>query len=190
MASIFEVIAICVFVFLVLAYLPPGISILLLSGVVFCQIAVDLVYTKKNCCDVDCSNLSSSDKNGYDDLEDLRNGAAQSPLMGKTQKVFGFLNMLLENRMVKLLALFFQLVSIITFIVLWALYYTGPYHSSKMFLYKLQPLIALPLSLIVLSVIWTNKFQEYIAKIHTHRYSDDRTARYKSSKSYNTTSSV
>ena len=176
-------IAICVFVFLVLAGFPPGISIFLLSGVVFCQIAVDFFYTKKNCCGIDCSKLNSSDRNGY---ENLQKGAAQSPSMGKTQKIFGFLNMVFENRIIKLLALFLQLASIITFIVLWACFYTGPYHELPMFSNKLRPLIALPLCLIVLSVIWTNKFQDYIAKIYTHQIHDDRTARYKSSKSDNT----
>ncbi len=186
--SVLEVGAISVFVFLVMAELPPDISLLLLCGVFMSQIAVDIVYTKKMCCVLGCT-LPSNEMRAYRNIDDStldsssEHAAEQTERtisgvhLGKMRKFLGVLKLLLENKTVKVFALFLQLSSIIVFIALWCLVF-----MSSTNLYKTRPMIALPICLLVLSALWTNKYQVWITKRNRHPSSDTITARYKSSK--------
>ena len=48
----------------------------------------------------------------------------------------------------------------------------------------LRPLIGLPFVLLALSLVWSNRFQEAIARSNTRKNGEEVSARYKSSKSY------
>ena len=179
------------FVFLVMAELPPGISLLLLSGVFFCQIAIDIVYTKKICCGL---NRKPSEYNNLEDsLQDSQQKetldseqeaiTVSSVQLGKLRKFLSVLKLLLENKTVKILALSLQFSSVIIFIALWCVNFMSYANTGLTDLYRTRPMIALPICLLVLSGIWTNKFQDWITKVNKNGMYDNRTARYKSSKS-------
>ncbi len=210
MASILEVGAISVFVFLVMAELPPDISLLLLCGVIFCQIAVDWWHMQGIC---DCAkDISQSLRETYQSLRGYENinnlerrpgleagleeadsleashdalsissvydhGRAQIGVR-KPQKVmivYNCFKALLENRIVKFIALLVQFASVVVFIGLWCHVFIA---SNGSLCYGLRTIIAAPLCLIVLSIVWTNKFQEWIASVNQAKA---KTARYKSS---------
>ena len=65
---------------------------------------------------------------------------------------------IIENKIVKVLAFLLQLIGIVGFIAVWTI-------KSKEPNYKLhRPVIGYPLVIVVLSILWTNVFQEFIAE--------------------------
>lgn len=193
--SILEVGAISVFVFLVLAELPPDISIFLLSGVFICQFAFDAFYTKKVCCGLDCKIKRNTN---YSDLDDSSQGPEQngglSPedantaattsvkQLGGLHKCLDILKSLLENKTVKILALCLQVSSMVVFIAMWCTVFMSYENTHLTLTYKIRPMIAMPICLLVLSFLWTHKYQEWITKVNKRFTGDNQTARYKSSK--------
>ena len=89
----------------------------------------------------------------------------------------------------KILALTLQVGSLIVFIFLWSFRFMSFEVTGLRFLYRLRPMIALPLCLVFFSLIWTNKFQEWKHKRTPERERERKspnlaghTARYKSCK--------
>ncbi len=195
MASVLEVGAISVFVFLVMAELSPDSSLLLLCGVFFCQIAVDCWQVNTcSCSKVDCVNKTRRCRRGYEVLIDQEQGGLESSStlsnvssdqmttsvavrkVRKATVVHSCFKTLFENKFVKCVALLLQFVSLGVFIGRWCYVFIGNNHSL---LHGLRMVIAAPLCLLVLSFVWTNKFQEWIASVNKI---EDKTARFKSSK--------
>lgn len=195
MASILEVGAISVFVFLVMAELPPDISLLLLCGVFICQIAVDLWYVdscivknihqcvrKRDGCNIvrnrpgglEASEGSETSSNPGSEKATVK--VMTEPKTRKVTIVYNCFEMLLENKIVKSIALILQLASLVFFICRWCYVFMM---SDGSLLYGTRILTAAPLCLIVLSLVWTNKFHEWIASVGR---AEGKTARFKSSK--------
>ena len=161
---------------------------LLLNGVFICQIALDLWRTNHwCCCDQTCfqcvrRNQTRVNFTDYSDL-DNSNGVAQGGSLKKVRLIIDFFETLLENRATKVIALALQFAGVSFFIVCW-LIVMSEQNVGIRYIYKLRPMIGLPLSLLALSFIWSNKVQEWIAKPDNTLFNDGRekrTARYKSS---------
>ena len=134
--------AISVFVFLVLSYLPPDISILLLNGVFLAQIGIDVLRTP-------CRQVTTR------------------PLRPKQLSGIVF-----ENRTIKLIALGVHFAGIVTLAV-----YVGYIMRAEEKL--LRSVIAFPIVLIAMSIVWCDPVQRLMAKTKK----EFRSARYKLSKS-------
>lgn len=169
-----------VFVFLVLAELPPDTSLFLLSGVFICQIAVDIWYVDMcTCCNSQCARRTC--RQGYQQVgaeEGLANNLDQDAQVlerriRKPTLIKNFFKMLLENKFIKMTAFFIQAGSLIVFI---ALCYNE---------FEVKIIVLLPICLLVLSATWTNKFQDWIAEANTSSPENVKTARFKSSKLLN-----
>lgn len=177
--SIIEVMAITTFVFLVAAELPASLTLLLLNGVFAFQIFIDFCYSKPCCC---CSqSCSQCMRRNYTPMAG-NNEQAERPRpyrvekLKKVRQIINFFETLLENKTVKVFAFFLQIGGIMILIPTWVVLMGHPNT------YKLRPMVGLPLSLLVLSFIWSNKVQEWIAKADNTVFTDQkRTARYKSS---------
>ena len=182
-----EVTAMCVLVYLVFAELPSDISILLLNGVFSAQLVIDIKDTHNwVCCNRGCfgeigSCLTRSRRNahrrGYERVEEGRDRDSQSN-SNFVQCLLSVFGTILENRITKVMALLLQVGGVIALIA----FLIVKTHANKD--HPIQPMIGIPLVLLVMSVIWSNRFQEMIAKpTTTHTIEDEkRTARYKSSK--------
>ena len=151
-----EVLAISVFVFLVLSYLPPDVSILLLNGVFVVQIIIDIFYTP------------------------CRPHQCDSELRKKLNKILRIVRVIFENKFTKLLALGLQVAGIISLAI-----YLGItlYDEQDSDMKALRPVIAFPLVLIVMSFIWSDRIQKLLAKAKDKENTPiSHSARYKSSK--------
>ena len=173
--SIVEVFAITIFVYLVLPEISPGVGIMLLCGVFFFQIVVDIFKTPNWFCGQNRCSCFNTERNGYDHITGHHNFNLKTI---KWAKVFEYfvrcVQVLLENKVTKVLALLLQILGIIGFISLWVSKMKG--HGYDM----IRPMVGFPLVILVLSFIWTNWFQEKIAEPHTQM--NNVTARFKSSK--------
>ena len=158
--------AISVFVFLVLSYLPPDISILLLNGVFLAQIGVDVLRTP--------CRPSSEIRNGYDELE-LTTDSTSLLRSENVKRLSGIIRMIFENKTIKLIALGVHFAGIVTLAV-----YVGYIMRAEEKL--LRSVIAFPIVLIAMSIVWCDPVQHLMAK--TKKKVDEfHSARYKSSKS-------
>ena len=153
--SAVEVLAISIFVFLVLSYLPPDLSILLLNGVFVAQIIINSFHTP--CRPNHASELHRRIKSK------------------KLNKILGIIRMIFENKITKLLALGLQLTGIVGLTIYLGInLYDGDVNT-------LRPVIAFPVVLTVMSFIWSNWIQKLLAKPKM-KAGTFHSARYKSSK--------
>ena len=165
MVSIFEVIAVSLFVFLVMADLPPDISILLLSGIFSIQFLVDGCRRclPKCCC---CSSIKNLMCSGYSDIP-----KSKKRLTTGMKTAYNCSERFFECKLIKILAFFFQVGGLIAFYIFWFhLIFTSsevaedldPDEKYKDFIKRVRPMIALPFCLFFLSLIWINKVQEWM----------------------------
>ena len=154
-------------VYLVLPEISPGAGILLLCGVFFFQIMVDIYHTQNWIwCQNDGCCCARSERRGFSRLR----------RRSKVEYVVCFVQLILENRMMKIIALLFQTVGIFGFIGIWV---SNMKHRGYN---MIQPMIGYLLGILLLSVIWSTWFQEKIAAPHRQRESQSNTARFKSCK--------
>lgn len=187
-ASILEVLAISSFVFLVLPELPTDLDIFLLCGVFAAQLIIDVIRTHNwNCRSKMCMKeirgcYPRLNRNhfGYERVEDGEDGEHSQKSITRT--ALSILGSIFENKITKVLALLFQLGGIFALIVFW-IFKTRSISDYSAHLTR--SMIGIPLVLMFMSVVWSNWFQEKIAKQEReYRITDQRiTARYKSSKS-------
>lgn len=155
-ASLFEVLAISVLVYIVLPSLLPDVSILLLNGVFTVQILIDISQTKTSCCT----------PTGYRPLEqdDRDREGQQVEVPGERPKlVKRGCEALLENRTTKILAFLLQFLGIC------ALGAFSEFDYSKSRFTQDLPVIlatsiSIPIVLFILSLIWSNRMQEFISR--------------------------
>lgn len=140
-----------VFVFSVLCYLTPLVALLSMQPVFVAQFLLDLYYTPSSC----------GRRRGYKNL-----GSAEHKLANVTsgrtgielrayQRMRLFLGDILDNKLVKVTAFLLQVIGtggIILTVVL----------NHKPDVDHRIPVIALPLSVATLAVLWSNKFQEFL----------------------------
>ena len=171
-----------VFVFCVLCYLTPDLALLSMQPVFAAQFLLDIWYTPSTCrvrnrqgsySDLDTPQIQPHVEHSEDD-EEPRTETTLEKIISRLRYFFG---LILKNKITKTAAFLLQVVGtggIIVIIVL-----KKEPHKDY-----LVPVIALPLSLITLSVLWTNKFQEFLSA-PTQKPTPERdnvvTARYKAS---------
>ena len=183
--AVLEVFTISTFVFLVLSYLPPNVSILILSGVFPVQIFIDIYYNRVPW------KPSPATRQHYQNLDMMATPIGPSKLALRLAVLKEYFRMLLENKVVKYIALVLQVGGILGLAI--DLRVRSKAHmngtalsmeSNRIALSNaniLHPIIAFPIALLIMSFIWSDKVQKLIA--HTKRkVGKSRTARYKSSK--------
>ena len=170
-----EVIAMSTLLFLVLTELSPGEAILILNGVFLVQTAID-VHTsfrnrKKHFLD-DYSTQRCGDRHEYNQMDNCPEEILMitNPGAGGRQVDDMMHECFLNHYVVKAVALLLQVGGLVSLISFWAV----PPASDMV---HKKALIGLPFILLSLSLIWSNWFQEAIAKSNYL----DKTARYKSS---------
>lgn len=153
--SILEVFATTVFVYLVLPEIPSGIGILLLCGVFSFQTLVDIRNQNRHQMK---PTKQKRTKGGYLRIQDSDTGDQDQSDLVDSYKC-SVMYFILEDRIVKILALLIQFIGIVGFSMSWGL-------KSKEYTYDfiVQPVIGYPLVAFVLSVLWSNFFQTVIAK--------------------------
>ena len=201
--SVLEVFGMCLLVFIVLAAFPVGVSILLLSGVFFFQIAIDMLrlYCSKHW--KNCKDKFKPLRKGYGKIHDNsgRGNEDCCPLLLDTEevidedecKVLKILGSVLDNPYVKFIALVMQGIGLTGVLIFWIYTMLGNTFMKldrMMKYFYLCPLVALPMVILSMSLIWSNIYQEGIAstkhrarKDGVENESQERTARYKSSES-------
>ena len=174
----------CVLVFLVLTELSPGVAILVLNGVFFVQILIDVRSSirRKPCPSDNCPRRWTYDTIGEEDdreYEDIPNPLERRRHMYYMKCLRG-LQGITEHYVVKVIAGLLQLIGVAGLIGYWVYKVRSGHGAAKSSVYT-RALISLPLVLLALSVIWSNKFQEAIARSHVRKNDKKVSARYKSS---------
>ena len=148
-----------VFVFSVLCYLTPELALLSTQSVFLSQLAMDTYYTP-------CSNRLIKNNNRHYDSVDY--GQRHPLLKGRDEeeskiefianrfcsKVRQILGEILDNKLTKVTALILQVIGaggLLGILIL---------SCKSQQSYLLVPVIALPLSIITLAFLWSNKFQD------------------------------
>ena len=151
------------FVYLVLPEVSSGIGIMLLCGVFISQILVDFyktpvilfgTYCQK--CTCNCQQLQRQE---YHRLQSDPQPNTDTPCtLHERHSMYSKAGVIIESKTVKVIAFLLQLIGIVVFIAVWTI-------KSKEPNYKLyRPVIGYPLVIVVLSILWTNVFQEFIAE--------------------------
>ena len=157
MGTLFEVLAICTLVFIVLLQFSGGVTILLFSGVFVAQILIN-VFDNKHCYVYRHRHHSEDGVSA----EEESNGGLCS-LRAK----------ICCSIISKLVAFILQMIGILGLVAF--LVYRSVSRGEAV---NYGPVIGLPLSFFVLSIVWSNRFQETITASGKCGVS----ARYKSSK--------
>lgn len=154
--STLEVLAICTLLFLVLSEFSPGVAILLFSGVFISQTIIN-VFDNDACCNSYRSNYKRAS------TEDPRSHG----------RGYGFISASFCSISTKLIAFVLQAVGILGIVC---------YFAYKAFVLgapiEYRIVVGMPVAIIVLSILWSNRCQEYIARSSICGVS----ARYKSGK--------
>lgn len=134
-----------VFVFSVLCYLPPDLAPLGMQAVFIFQFLLDSYYLwiqKPNGNTSDCYNANKSE---YETIGEE----------GQHHKRYW--STVIENKLVKLVSVLLQFIGIVGFL---AFLVIKARVTSEVYLF---PVIGMPLSIAILSIVWNNKIQEYLA---------------------------
>ena len=182
-----------VFVFSVLCHLPPELAILSMQPVFAAQFVLDIYYTpcnsrcsrqRQNGQQTDYESIDLGERERAEDEEELRTESSVEKFLTKTRRIF---SVILDNKGAKLFAVLLQLCGMVSLLVL--LIVVGSKTNSKNF--YLVPVVALPLSVLTLAVIWSNKFQELLLvpqresqELRERGCGVTSNARYKASKYY------
>ena len=153
------------FVYLVLPEVSSGIGIMLLCGVFISQILIDIYKTPvpnfgSSCqmCTCDCLR---SQRQEYDRLQSYPHQNTDTSYFdqeGQSEYLYSKAGVIIENKIVKVIAFLFQLTGIAGFIVLWI---TKSNENNYNFY---RPVFGYLFVIVVLSILWTNIFQEFIAE--------------------------
>ena len=169
--SILEVLAMTVLVYLVLPQLSPGVGMLLLCGVFFFQIVIDKFKTPHwYWCQNNRCSCAAHERNGYDLL---RTSQQKQSIM---ERFVRFMQIILENKMMKIIALLLQIFGVIGFTAAWVVgINTDEFDVTR-------PLVGGPLAILVLSFVWSTWFQKKVNEPDRRDLQRNVTARYKSGK--------
>ena len=147
-----------IFVYLILPEVSSGAGILLLSGIFIAQIAMDIYNTPMPCFGSHrrkCNCLQRQRMKYYRIHSNLQTSVAPSVTANQSHSICSKAGIIVENKIVKALALLFQLTGIFGFSALWNKLSGDAQYKS------FWPIIGYPIFIFVMSIIWTNLFQEY-----------------------------
>ena len=162
LSSMLEVVAMSVFVFSVLCYLTPLLALLSMQPVFAAQFVLDIYYTPSRCRprrnhrNGHYKNLDHAERSLLDMSDEYRTG----PELGVhkfNQRIRDCFGAILDNKIVKIVAFFLQVVG------------TGAIIATVLLAHKPDldhhiPVIALPLSLVTLGALWSHRFQEFLLR--------------------------
>ena len=172
------------FVFSVLSYLTPDFALLSMQGLFFVQFLLDMYYIPSIC---SCNSQARSTTHnrpsaaGYEEIGEMAQIAVQSVRVNESSfekrrtNIRRFFHCILENKQIRFLAFLLQILGIgglVTFLVVEAKV------KREIFLF---PVIALPLSITTLSILWSSKVQEYLVTPESRICDPPFNARYKAS---------
>ena len=158
-----------VLMYLVLPQLSPGVGMLLLCGVFFFQIIIDAFKTPHwYWCQNNRCSCAADERNGYDRLR------ASRQTVSLRERFVRFVHIILETKVMKLIALLLQIFGIAGFIAAWIIGMNG---SD---LDKVRPIVGAPLAILTLSLVWSSWFQKKVNDPYKRDVQRDVTARYKS----------
>ena len=160
-----------ILMYLVLPQLSPGVGMLLLCGVFFFQIIIDTFKTPHwYWCQNNRCSCAAGERSGYNLLRTARQKVSLR------ERFVRFVQIILENKVMKLIALLLQIFGIAGFIAAWVI----GMNSSN--LDMIRPLVGAPLAILVLSLVWSSWFQKKVNDPYKRGLQRDVTARYKSGK--------
>jgi hypothetical protein len=163
-----------VLVYLVLPQLSPGVGMLLLCGVFFFQIIIDTFKTPHwYWCQNNRCSCAVGERNGYDLLR------ASRQKLSLMERFVRFVQIIFENKVMKLIALLLQIFGVIGFIAAWVI---GMNTNDLDYNFEIRPLVGAPLAILVLSLVWSSWFQKKVNDPHKRGLQRNVTARYKSGK--------
>lgn len=175
------------FVFSVLCYLTPRFAILTMQPVFFFQFLLDIYYAKIPWpCKSNGQHSSYSVQNSVGKCWPCKSNEqhSESEVQNSIGKCFQrwclkireFFCVILENKSMRFLAFLLQISGIVGFIV----FIVVEANVRKEILF---PAVVLPLSIATLSIVWSNKVQEYLLRSQG-TWSCPFSARYKASEFY------
>ena len=179
------------FVFSVLCFLTPDLALLSMQAVFFIQFLLDVYYTPSIC---KCKGQPRKSRNDYSSLDPEMNSCtclgnnesnerfSGTILQQRLLKVKNFFRLLLENKQARFLAFFLQFTGIGALIAFVVIRHAQDHDVNAKQEVYLLPVIVLPLSVTALSVVWSNKVQEYLATPESATCNPPFNARYKASK--------
>ena len=177
------------FVFSVLSFLTPDLALLSMQTVFCIQFLLDVYYTPSIC---KCKGQPCKSRNDYSSLDPemnscLGNNESNERFTGtilqrRLLKVKNFFHLLLENKQARFLAFFLQFTGIGALIAFVVTRYAQDHDVNAKQEVYLLPVIVLPLSVTALSIVWSNKVQEYLATPESDTCNPPFNARYKASK--------
>lgn len=153
------------FVFSVLCYLPPDLAPLGMQAVFIFQFVLDYIY------------LCSKNDNPHQNQSGCcySNNSEYETIGEEGQSTVKYCSIFVENKTGKLVSIVLQLIGIVGLLVF--LVVEGSMTRDS----YLFPIIAMPLSIITLSFVWSNKVQEYLANPQGKSHN---LVRYKTSELY------
>ena len=167
-----------------LVELDPGVAILALNGVFIFQIILDVQGSFKKSCGTD--KCQPARRREYGDIADC--GSQEQPLIndGDQEDVQSRIKTCLrwcekknEHWFLKCLALLLQGAGLIGLIGFWG---SQVGHHNFPLDVHLRPMIGLPLVIIAMSIIWSDRVQRFFARAHGKTVDENKkSARYKSS---------
>lgn len=134
-----------VFVFSVLCYLPPDLAPLGMQAVFIFQFLLDFYYLWIRKLNGNTSGCYNANKSEYETIGEE----------GQHHK--RYCSTVVENKLVKPVSVFLQFIGIIGFM---AFLVVKASVTSEVYLF---PVIGMPLSIAILSIVWSNNVQEYLA---------------------------
>lgn len=135
------------FVFSVLCYLTPHVAILTMQSVFFFQFLLDIYYAR----------IPWLRKSNVQNIHEFQNSISTDLTRFERWqlKIRELFRVILENKLMRFLASLLQILGIVGFIV----FIVVEANVRKDILF---PAIFLPLSIATLSIVWSNKVQEYL----------------------------
>ena len=157
------------FLYFVLPRTSPGIGIFMLCGVFFCQICIDAYNTPYAywCRNTRCGRSRYE----YDPL------TISNQRQSKFERFVTFVQVILENKLTKIITLIFQVTGIVVFVV--------ASMATNMNARTIAMTISYVVIVLILSVVWSDWYQRKISepfKKSTIQQDKNVTARYKSCK--------
>ena len=180
------------FVFSVLCFFTPELSLLSMQAVFMVQFAIDIYHLPWSQCNLQTPRRSVHIQGSYETIgndeeeSQLHNMAEVVPTNTRSSSVERwrvgsrrFFQLILENKLMRCAALALQISGVVGLLVLIMLKKKAKPEDIDIYL---PPVIGLPISITILSFLWSNKVQEFLLVPQQGSREITANARYKASK--------